>query len=63
MKCGNTDLWSFKMHPEEGYFQLVRDCSLLSQFQFDLLPNIYPDCCHDDRDYPATAPTRRSPPR
>ena len=29
MKCGDNDLWSFKMHPEEGYFPVVSICSLL----------------------------------
>ena len=29
MRCGNDDLWSFKMRPEEGYFPVVSICSLL----------------------------------
>ena len=29
MKCGDNDLWSFKMRPEEGYFPVVSICSLL----------------------------------
>ena len=29
MNCGDNDLWSFKMRPEEGYFPVVSICSLL----------------------------------
>ena len=37
MKCGDDDLWSFKMRPEEGYVQLVRDGSLSRLFYFGSL--------------------------
>ena len=61
MRCGDYDLWSFKMRPEEGYFPVVSIRSLPCQSWLDSVSAVYSDRCYDNRNYPAS--TTRRPPR